>query len=230
MTLKGKNTSRGSLIVMEGIDGTGKTTQCRRMIDKLESEGQPVVYKHFPSYNTYHGEPVEHFLRGEFGDAGNDSPYFVHSLYAIDRAIVWRTTLKELYEKGHTILLDRYTTSSMIFQADQFSSDDEKKRFIDYVYDFEYNKMGIQEPDKVIFLHIPFELSVELKNKRLENDGIKDDVFERDLEFLSRAYRTSIFVADYLSWEVIECAKDGKLLAVDEIHEKIYKLMPKKNI
>ena len=226
--MNGKDLDKGNLIVMEGIDGTGKTTQCQKMIERLQSEGQKVAYKHFPSYNTYHGAPVEHFLSGEFGDASSESPYFVHSLYAIDRAIVWRSALKKIYENGDTILLDRYTTSSMIFQANQFATIDEKKRFIDYVADFEYNKMGIKEPDKVIFLHIPFELSVELKNKRVGNEGIVNDVFERNLEFLSSAYQTSVFVAGYLSWDVIECAEGGKLLPVEEIHEKIYRLMPKK--
>lgn len=223
--------NKGRLIVLEGIDGTGKTTQCSMLNERLTREGEVVKYHHFPSYGTYHGALVEHYLQGDFGNASDDSPYFVNSLYAIDRAIVWRKTLKGFYENGETILLDRYTTSSMVFQTAQlgkFSSRDEQKRFLDFVYDFEYKKLGIKEPDKVIFLRIPFELSVKLRNARMNNDGVANDIHESDLEFLRGVHETGIFVADYLSWEIIDCSKNGELLTREEIHEKIYTLLPKK--
>ena len=108
----------GKIIVIEGAcDGMGKTTQFGLLHQRLEGDGKEIYNHHFPSYGTFHGEPVVRYLKGELGDPAHLSPYMINSLYAVDRGIVWYTNFKKLYEAGKFILLDRYTTSSLIYQS-----------------------------------------------------------------------------------------------------------------
>ena len=183
---------------------------------------------HFPTYNTYQGAPVEHYLSGDFGEVSNLSPYFINSLYAIDRGITWYSKLKDAYLDGDTILLDRYTTSSLMYQSALITDIEEKKKFLDYVTDFEYKKIGIKEPDNVIFLYAPFEMVTKLRNNRKENDGVENDIHERNLEFMKKVYDSAIFVADYLGWDKIKCNDGDRMKSIEDIHEEIYKLVKKK--
>ena len=213
----------GKLIVMEGAcDGMGKTTQYKLLGDRLQNDGNIIVTHHFPSYSTYHGKPVEMYLSGEFGEPKDLSPYFVNSLYAVDRAIAWKTKLKPEFDAGKTILLDRYTTSSIIYQSCLIEDLDERKRFIDYICDFEYDKLGIKRPDHTIFLHAPFDLVTRLRAQRQSNDGVVNDIHERDLDFMRKVYDNAMFLADYLNWDKVDCTKNDEMASVEEIHEKVY--------
>ena len=144
---------KGKIIVIEGAcDGMGKTTQYKMLIDHLRNDGQEIAYHHFPSYGTYQAIAVEKYLSGELGQTDELSPYFVTNLYATDRGITWFSNLKQLYEQGKIILLDRYTTSSLIYQSALIEGIEQKKKFVDYVIDFEYRKIGIKDPDNVLQL------------------------------------------------------------------------------
>lgn len=220
---------KGKLIVIEGAcDGIGKSTQYHMLCNRLKKDGEKIAYHHFPSYGTYQGVPVEKYLKGEYGTTNELSPYFINSLYANDRGITWYTNLKNLYEQGYLILLDRYTTSSLIYQSALIEDVDKKKRFIDYVIDFEYSKIGIKEPDDVIFLHAPFDLVTKIRNARTQNEGIINDIHERDLEFMKKVYESAVFIADYLSWDQVECNDGNKMKKIDDIHKKVYSLVKKK--
>lgn len=220
---------RGKLIVVEGAcDGIGKTTQFGKLWKRFEEDGEQVINHHFPSYGTFHGAPVEKYLNGEFGEVKNLSPYFINGLYAMDRASAWNLHLKQEFDAGRIVLLDRYTTSSLIYQSALIDDLEAKKAFIDYVIDFEYEKLGLQKPDNVIFLHAPFDVVTELRNARKQNEGVQNDIHERDLEFMKKVYESAMFVADYLSWDQIDCARDGKFKPAEEIHEDIYKLIKNK--
>lgn len=132
---------KGKLIVVEGAcDGIGKTTQYEMLCKHFQNDGKQIANHHFPSYGTYQGAPVEKYLKGEYGQPSELSPYFINSLYANDRGITWYTNLKQLYEQGKVILLDRYTTSSLIYQSALIEDIEEKKKFIDYVIDWIYVK------------------------------------------------------------------------------------------
>lgn len=220
----------GKLIVIEGsCDGVGKSTQYKMLMDRLINDKKEVITTHhFPSYGTYQGRPVEEYLKGNYGEISSLSPYFVNSLYAQDRAITWVTGLKSEYEKGNIILLDRYTTSSLIYQSSVIEDEKEKEEFINYVHDYEYNRIGIPEPDLVIFLHAPFELTRELKAKRKNNDGVKNDIHESDLAFMKRVSDTSIDIAKKFNWCFIECANNNEMRSAEDIHEDIYKLVKKR--
>lgn len=219
----------GKLIVFEGAsDGIGKSTQIELLRKRLEDEGYIIVNHHFPSYGTYHGAPVEQYLDGNLGEISDLSPYFINSLYAVDRACAWNTELKSLYEDGKILLFDRYTTSSLMYQSAKIKDMNEKISFLDYVSDFEYRKLGIQEPDIVIFLTAPFEMISEMRKGRVQNDGIQNDLHERDSTYLREVYDNAMFVANYLSWNIIQCNDGDKLRDREDIHEEIYKLVRKK--
>ena len=212
----------GKLIVIEGAcDGIGKTTQFDLLSKTLENNGEEIVKHHFPTYGTYHGESVERYLKGEYGKPSELSPYFVTALYATDRAVTWYTKLKKSIEDGKTVLLDRYTTSSLIYQSAFIEEAEEKKKFIDYVTDLEYEKIGVKKPDTVIFLYGDFDLITEIRNKRKENEGIINDIHESDLSFMRKVYESAIFVADYLNWKKIKCDDGNKLKSIEEIHKDI---------
>lgn len=221
-----ENSSKGRVIVIEGAcDGIGKSTQLGLLKKHLEEDGYKICDHHFPSYHTYQGAPVEKYLQGEYGNMSELSPYFVNSLYGIDRAITWKIKLEKLYNEGNIVLLDRYTTSSLIYQSALIEDIDERKAFIDWVIDFEYDKLGVKRPDKVIFLTAPFDLVQEMKNKREDNDGIKNDIHERNNEFMKKVYENALFVANYLSFDIVECSSNGKMDSISNIHSKVYKLV-----
>ena len=221
---------KGKLIVVEGAcDGIGKSTQFGLLQDHLKQDGATVASHHFPSYNTFHGRPVEEYLHGTFGKPSELSPYFVNSLYAVDRAMAWNLELGPKYEAGEILVLDRYTTSSLIYQSALIEDIEERKKFIDYVCDFEYNKLGIKRPDNVIFLHAPFDLVTELRKARNTSSGVEEDIHEKDLDFMLKVYENAMFLADYLSWDKIQCNEGDKFRSIEDIHAEIYQKIKGKN-
>lgn len=216
----------GKVIVLEGAcDGIGKTTQFDLLWKHLEKEGIDVHHHHFPTYNTYHGAPVEKYLAGDFGEPSELSPYFINCLYAEDRAITWNIELKKKYEAGEFILLDRYTTSSIIYQSALIEDLEERKKFIDYIVDFEYNRLGIKEPDNVIFLYAPFDLVAQLRNQRKQNDGVTNDIHERNIDFMRKVYDNAMFIADYLNWNKVKCNDGDSMRSIGDIHQEIYNII-----
>ncbi len=217
----------GKLIVIEGsCDGVGKSVQYKLLIDRLIKDNEKVITTHhFPSYGTYQGRPVEEYLKGNYGKISELSPYFVNSLYAQDRAITWITGLKQEYDKGSIVIVDRYTTSSLIYQPTAVSNPLEREELINHIYDYEYHKLGLPEPDLVIFLYAPFEVAKKIRNKRKNNDGIKNDIHEGDMEFLKNVSDVSVSVAKKFNWSFVNCVKDDEMRSIQEIHEDVYKLV-----
>ncbi len=219
---------KGKLIVIEGAcDGIGKTTQYNLLKEYLIKSGKKVWTHHFPTYNSKQGILTEYYLNGDLGKPEELSPYLINSIYAVDRALTWNMELKEKYDEGYIILLDRYTTSSQIYQSSLIEDENDKKSFINYVNDYEYDKLGLKKPDKVIFLTANYDVVKNMRNKRTDNDGVKNDVYERDDELMRKIYDNSSFVADYLHFDKIKCDKNGKLKSIDEIQKDIRKIINK---
>lgn len=217
---------KGKLIVIEGAsDGIGKTTQYELLKKRLEQDGEEVICHHFPTYHSMQGKLVEEYLQGNFGKMEDLSPYFINSLYAVDRAVTWQKKLKQAYLEGKIILLDRYTTSSLIYQTSLFPSLEERKAFIDFVIDFEYEKLGIQKPDGVIFLDASFEQIASLRKMR--NYQAEEDIHEKNLAYLKKVYENAHFVAEYLSWFRVNCSEGDHFRSKEEIHEEVYRLVKK---
>lgn len=217
---------KGKLIVIEGAcDGIGKTTQYKLLKKYLEDKGYNVCSHHFPTYDSKQGKLTEYYLNGDFGNPSDLSPYLVNSIYAVDRSITWNDKLKAAYDKGDIILLDRYTTSSLIYQSSLFDNEEDKKAFINYVTDYEYNKLGIKKPDKVIFLTADFDLVSSMRSKRKSNDGVKNDVYERDSKLMKKIYDNAMFVSDYLDFDTLKCDLNGSLRSIEDIHNEIKGIM-----
>ena len=101
----------------------------------------------------------------------------------------------------------------------------ERLKFVSYAEDYEYNKLGVQRPDNVIFLTAPFDLVTKIRSKRVDNEGVENDIHERDIEFMKKVYENACMVAEYLNWNIIECSKNNEMRTVDDIHEDVYKLV-----
>lgn len=215
--------NNGKLIVIEGaVDGIGKSTQFALLREKLTSLGYSIAGHHFPSYGTPQGALVEAYLRGEYGSPTELSPYFVNSLYAIDRAVTWRDSLSEHKVRGDVILLDRYTTSSLIYQSAGITDAHEKERFVSYVTDYEYVRLGIPAPDAVIFLDAPFETAAHLRAQRVDNDGVNNDVHERNESFMKSVWQSAQLICDLQGWIRIRCTDEGgNMRTREDIHADI---------
>lgn len=214
---------KGSLVVIEGAgDGVGKTTQFNLLTKKCRELGLSIASHHFPSYGTYQGAPVEEYLKGNYGAPSELSPYFINSLYALDRSVTWREKLAERFDAGDLILLDRYTTSSLIYQSALIDDEKKKNEFIDYVCEYEYVKLGIKKPDAVIFLHAFPEALADLRRSRKSNDGVSNDVHESNSDFMKKVYESALYVARRLGWQKIECmSPDGNMRTPEDLHKEI---------
>lgn len=220
---------KGKLIVIEGAcDGVGKSTQQLLLYNHLINDGEDVISHHFPSYGTPQGALIENYLKGNFGEVGHLPAYLINGLYAVDRGITWHTYLKSLYNQGKIILSDRYTTSSLIYQSALIQDIDKRKAFIDYVVDFEYNKLEIKSPDIVVFLYASFDLIEKMRKEREENEGVVSDIHENDLGYMRMVYENAVFVADYLSWDIVSCDDGNKMWCKEDIHHEVYSLVRRK--
>ena len=204
------------LIVIEGVsDGVGKTTQINELYNKLINDGKDVIYHHFPSYGSIGASLVEEYLKGNLGKREDIGPYAISSFYAMDRFYTYHNKLKEDLDRGKIVLLDRYTTSNLIYQGALF--EEEKDAFLDYISDYEYNRLGLRKPDLVIFLKLDKSIASTLRNNR----GNKD-INESDNVFLDKVYDNSLYVADKYNFKIIECSHDGKIRSIDDISREIY--------
>ena len=204
------------LIVIEGVsDGVGKTTQIKELYNKLISDGKEVIYHHFPSYGKPSAFLIEEYLKGNLGKREDIGPYAISSFYAMDRFYTYHNELKSALDEGKIVLLDRYTTSNLIYQGALF--EEGKDEFLNYICDYEYNKLGLKKPDLVIFLKLDKSIANTLRNNR----GNKD-INESDNAFLDKVYDNSLYVADKYNFKVVECSKDGVLRSIDDISREIY--------
>ena len=211
------------LIVIEGVsDGVGKSTQVKELYDKLVKDGYNVTYHHFPSYKEKGATLVEAYLKGELGEREELSPYVVSSFFAMDRFYAFN---KDLKDKEGIILLDRYTSSNLIYQGSLFEREKEEE-FLDYITDYEYNKLGLRKPDLVIFLKLDKSFTSTLRKNR-DNEGVEGDINESDNTFLDKVYDNSLYVADKYNFKVIECSSDGKLRSIDDISKEVYDIVRK---
>ncbi len=213
----------GKLIVIEGTDGSGKSTQFRLLSQRLEAEG--VDFKHlvFPRYSEESSALIRMYLGGQFGSNPSDvNAYAASSFYAVDRYASYKMDWGNWYENGGIILSDRYTTSNAVHQASK-EPEENRKAFWSWLYDFEYDKLGLPQPDLIIYLDVPTDFTEKLMRGRENATGTKADIHEKDMAYLATCRQTGRAAADFYGWTVISCVKDGQMRTIEDIHEEIYR-------
>lgn len=221
---------RGKLIVIEGLDGCGKDTQSRELEKRLAIRGKKVRKIDFPDYADPSSTLVQMYLRGDFGSSpGCVNAYAASSFYAVDRYASYVRHWKADYESGAVIIANRYTTSNALHQMSKLPNE-EWDGFLSWLYNYEYNLLGLPEPDMVVMLTMPPQVSRELLNKRYGGDQSRLDIHERDCEYLSRCHDCAQYAAQGKNWREINCARGGKLMPVDAIAEMIFSTLSDKGI
>ena len=213
---------KGKLIVLEGIDGSGKSAQYRRLCARMEKD--KIAYNHivFPRYDKDSSALIRLYLGGAFGaKPGDVNPYAASTFYAVDRFASYRDDWGELYENGGLILSDRYTTSNAVHQGSKLP-DDELPDFFIWLADLEYNKMGLPEPDLVIYLDVDIETSLRRMRSREMRNHSKADIHEQDTAYLERCLHTADMACRHYGWCRIPFMKDGREREADEKNAEIY--------
>ena len=209
------------LIIMEGLDGSGKSTQTALLEEYFEQQG--IAYKKIklPDYDSPSSTLVRQYLGGEFGKNADDvNAYAAGAFYAVDRFASYKLKWKDDYENGTLILADRYATSNLIYQMEK-TPREEWDGFIEWSADFEYRKIGIPEPDLVIFLDMPVAISQRLMTSRYQGDEGKKDVHEANVAFLEKCRESALYAAEKQGWTVISCAEGNQPLSIEAIHSRV---------
>ena len=217
----------GKLIVFEGTDGSGKATQSKMMAQRLAAEGVTYHIIDFPRYGNPFAEPARLYLQGALGSRPGDvNAYAASVLYAVDRFASYKKVWGHIYENGGLIVSDRYTTSNAVHQA---SKEPEEKReaFLKWLYEFEYDKLGLPKPDLVIYLDVPTAFTEAMMRRREQDTNTKADIHEQDMAYLATCRETGRAAARYYGWHVIDCVREGKMRSIEDIHEEIYRCVQK---
>lgn len=216
---------KGKLIVFEGTDGSGKATQARMMAERLTKEGVNFHVIDFPRYGNPFAEPARLYLQGALGSKPGDvSAYSASVLYAVDRFASYKEDWGKAYEAGEVILANRYTTSNAVHQASKLP-DDERMVFLEWLFDLEYGKLELPEPDMVIYLDLPTDISEQMMRRREAATGTTADIHEQDAAYLRRCRENARKVANVCRWKIIDCSQDGQIRTVEDIHAEAWELV-----
>ena len=211
-----------SLIVLEGLDGSGKSTQHEMLLARLRAEGAPARGISFPDYDEPSSSLVKMYLNGEFGaDPGDVNAYAVSSFYAVDRFASFKKFWRRDFEKNLCIIAARYTTSNAIYQMAKLPFS-QWQTYLDWLYDFEFNRMSLPAPDAVIFLDMPCHISQKLMTARYNGDESKKDLHEKSVQYLDKCRDAAFFAASRGGWRVVDCARGDLPLPPEEINDALY--------
>lgn len=214
--------AQGKLIVLEGIDGSGKSAHYRRLCARMENDG--IEYNHivFPRYDKESSALIRMYLNGEFGTNPRDvNAYTASTFFAVDRFASFKSDWGEIYENGGLILSDRYTTSNAVHQGSKLS-DEELPAYFEWLYDLEYDKMGLPKPDLVIYLDVDIETALKRMQHRQDSTNTTADIHEKDIAYLERCLNTARKAAKHYGWASIPYKKDGAERDIDEKNAEIY--------
>ena len=214
----------GKLIVIEGTDGSGKSTQFRLMTQRLEKENRPFRRLVFPRYSEESSALIRMYLGGAFGSKPGDvNAYAASAFYAVDRYASYKQDWGQWYEEGGLILSDRYTTSNAVHQASKVE-ETERPEFLRWLYEFEYDRLALPRPDLVIYLDVPTDCTEKLLRHREADTNTKADIHEQDMDYLATCRRSGRAAAEYYGWTVINCVEGCyNMRSIEDIHEEIYR-------
>ncbi len=215
----------GKLIVLEGTDGSGKSTQFRLLTQRLAGEGRQFRKLVFPQYQEESSALIRMYLGGEFGSKPEDvNGYAASAFYAVDRYASYKKVWQREYENGGLILSDRYTTSNAVHQGSKVAPE-ERQAFFAWLEDFEFQRLGLPRPDLVLYLDVPTELTEQMLRHREQDTNTHADIHEKDMAYLSLCRQTGREAAAACGWRVIQCARGQSMRTIEDIHEEIYALV-----
>lgn len=215
----------GKLIVIEGLDGSGKATQAQRLFEALKNSGENVIKISFPDYDSDSSALVKMYLNGEFGtDPNSVNPYAASSFYAVDRFASYAKNWKQFYLDGGIVIADRYTTSNAIHQCAKLP-EEQWESFIKWLFEYEYRLIGIPEPYRTVYLRVDPNVSQELMTKRYDGNESKKDIHEANLDYLKRSRQAADFCAKALEWRIVECIGGGCMRTVDDISKEVLSII-----
>ncbi len=219
--------TKRKLIIMEGLDGSGKSTQTQLLEDYFNSQNIDYKKIKLPDYDSPSSTLVNMYLGGEFGSNANDvNAYAASAFYAVDRFASYKLKWKDDYEKGTVILADRYVTSNSIYQMEKIS-EEKWDEYLQWTEDFEYDKIGIPRPDAVIYLDMPVEISQKLMTSRYNGDEGKKDVHEVNVEFLKACRKSALYAAEKQGWHIVNCSDGEKPYSIEQIHKAVVEIVDK---
>ncbi len=215
----------GRLVVLDGLDGSGKSTQLVRLQEYFTQNHIDYRQISFPDYEQPSSALVSMYLRGEFGEAADAvNSYAASSFYAVDRYASYKKFWEEDYKAGRLILAARYTTSNAIHQMGKLPRE-EWDAYLNWLQEYEYGLLGLPRPDRVIFLDMPLDVSQRLLSARYEGDEAKKDIHERDLSYLRTCRESALYAAGKMGWDLVSCGENGQPLPIDTISERLIALV-----
>lgn len=214
---------KGKLIVIEGLDGSGKSTQIEYLKSKLN--GKNVHQIKLPDYDSESSALVKMYLRGDFGkDPGDVNAYAASAFYAVDRFANYKMKWKSFYDSGDIIISDRYTTSNAYHQATKIDKD-ERADFFKWLEDFEYGLISVPKPDAVIYLDMPIEISQKMMSERYHGDETKKDIHESNLDYLYKCRDAALDAAEKMGWYVVKCSDGDRPRSIESIGDEIFSII-----
>ena len=213
---------KGKLIVLEGVDGSGKSTQFRLLTERLEKEKLNFRKLVFPRYNESSSALLRAYLAGDFGkNPGDVSAYAASTFFFVDRFAAFKSDWGAFYESGGLVICDRYTTSNAIHQGAKLPKQ-ALNEFLDWLYDFEFRLMELQATDLVLYMDVELETCLNQMQARQAQTNTQGDIHETHTDYLEACLETGLFAASRLGWHRVPCLQDGKMRTAAEIHEHIY--------
>lgn len=220
-----EKTVSGKLIVIEGLDGSGKATQAKLLYEAMVQQGLEVRKVSFPAYESDSSALVKMYLAGEFGtDPNAVNAYAATTFFAVDRYASYKKDWGKFYEAGGVVIADRYTTSNAVHQCSKLPRE-QWDGYLQWLFDFEYRLVGIPEPDAVIYLQVDPEVSQELMTGRYQGDESKKDIHEKNRVYLDRSREAAEYCAEKLGWKTVHCVSRGKLRSIEDISQEIKRIV-----
>jgi len=226
-------TYKGKFIVIDGTDGSGKTTQIKLLEERLKFMGYDVAMADFPQYGQKSAGVIEEYLSGKYGQAEEVGPYRASIFYAIDRFDA-SFKIRKWLEEGKIVLSNRYVSANMAHQGGKINNSIERKIYFNWLHDLEYNIFGIPRPDSVLILHVPAEVSQKLTqnqdaiDRKPEYTKEGKDIHENNLEHLKNAEEVYLEICELFSnFDLIECTRNNEIMTREEIHEEIWQNVDK---
>lgn len=211
----------GKLIVLEGTDGSGKSTQFKLLCAALEARGQAFRRLVFPRYQEESSALIRLYLGGAFGShPGDVNAYAASAFYAVDRYASYKQDWGAFYEAGGLVVCDRYTTSNAVHQGSKLP-EAERPAFWDWLDGFEYGRLGLPRPDTVLWMDLPPERAVENLRRREADTHTAGDIHEVDGDYLRACYEAERQAAAHYGWQAVACMDGARLRGIAEIHEEI---------